>query len=256
VGIKLNITPHINDSDQVRMELKEEFSDAGAAQGALGAVPINKRTASTTIIVRDQQTVVIGGLVRETQTNGETKVPVLGDIPVLGILFRQTRKQTQKTNLLLILTPHIVRDQNDLRRIFEEKMQQRQEFIDRYTVFESTNPWEPPPDYTRTNGLLEHIRQSQLRELERWKVNEEMKPKGPMTHDPTKPIPLPSIAGPSGSSGGKSSSGGRKTTTGSTAPISGEAAPPAAPAPGDTPASPPKFRIPGAAVRSPQTHVE
>ena len=254
VGIKLNITPHINDSDQVRMELKEEFSDAGAAQGALGAVPINKRTASTTIIVRDQQTVVIGGLVRETQTNGETKVPVLGDIPVLGILFRQTKKQTQKTNLLLILTPHIVRDQNDLRRIFEEKMQQRQEFIDRYTVFESTNPWEPPPDYTRTNGLLEHIRQSQLRELERWKISEGLKPKGPMSHDPTKPIPLPSIAGSGGSSSGKPSTG--RKTTGGTAPISGDTVPAPTPPAAEGPVNPPKFRIPGGAVRAPQSNVE
>ncbi|RLB58555.1 MAG: type II secretion system protein GspD, partial [Deltaproteobacteria bacterium] len=101
VGIKLKITPHINDSDQVRMELSEEFSDAGSPTGALGAVPINKRTAETTVIVRDQQTVVIGGLVREGQINGSTKVPVLGDIPVLGFLFRQSTKQTQKTNLLL-----------------------------------------------------------------------------------------------------------------------------------------------------------
>jgi general secretion pathway protein D len=226
VGIKLNITPHINDSDQVRMELKEEFSDAGAAEGALGAVPINKRTASTTVIVRDQQTVVIGGLVREMKVDGETKVPVLGDIPVLGILFRQSQKKTQKTDLLLILTPHIIRDQNDLRRIFEQKMQQRQEFIDRYTVFESTNPWEPPPDYTRTNGLLEHIRRAQLRELEHWQLAEKLKPKSSVTHEPTKPIPLPSIgAKGGGSSSAQPTSAGRTKAPSPTGDPSSAAAP-------------------------------
>ncbi len=192
VGIRLKITPHINDSDQVRMELSEEFSDAGSPTGALGAVPINKRTADTTVIVRDQQTVVIGGLVREGQVNGMTKVPVLGDIPVLGFLFRQQTKQTQKTNLLLVLTPHIIRDQNDLRRIFERKMQERQEFLDRYFVFDDSLPWEPLQDYSRAKGLLEHIRQTQLAIQERERLQQELQPDSPKTHDPVKPVPLPS----------------------------------------------------------------
>ncbi|MEQ9324133.1 MAG: type II secretion system protein GspD, partial [Polyangiaceae bacterium] len=201
VGIRLNITPHINDSDQVRMEIQEEFSDAGSPTGALGAVPINKRTANTTIIVEDQQTVVIGGLVRESQVNGETKIPVLGDIPVLGVLFRQSTKQTQKTNLLLILTPHIVRSQNDLRRIFERKMQERQEFLVRYFVFEESLPWEPAKDYSRTNGLLEHIRQTQLSLAERERLAESLQPLEEKVHEPVKPLQMPAMAQPKSSTG-------------------------------------------------------
>jgi len=203
VGIQLTITPHINDSNQVRMEIQEEFSDAGSPTGALGAVPINKRTANTTVIIEDQQTVVIGGLVREGQVNGETKIPVLGDIPVLGILFKRSTKQTLKTNLLLILTPHIVREQNDLRRIFERKMQERQQFLDRFFVFEDTLPWEPARDYTRTNGLLEHIRQTQLAAVERERLAQELLPAGEKTHERVKPIQMPAMAG---SSTGKSKS--------------------------------------------------
>src|SRR6185369_2743196 len=97
VGTKITVTPHVSDSDQVRLELSEEISEAGAPIGAIGAIPINKRTANTTLVVRDQQTVVIGGLVRDSITNGETKVPILGDIPVLGFLFKQTTKKKQKT---------------------------------------------------------------------------------------------------------------------------------------------------------------
>src|SRR5690606_13511188 len=82
IGTKITVTPYINDSDQVRLELSEEISDLGARDGALGAAAINKRTAKTTLIVRDQQTVVIGGLVRDQFTVGETKVPILGDLPV------------------------------------------------------------------------------------------------------------------------------------------------------------------------------
>jgi general secretion pathway protein D len=212
VGIKLKITPHINDSDQVRMELTEEFSDAGSPIGALGAVPINKRTATTTVIVRDQQTVVIGGLVREGTINGETKVPILGDIPVLGALFRQTQKKTQKTNLLLILTPHIVRNQNDLRAIFERKMQERQEFLDRYFVFNDTATWEPLHDYTRANGMVEHIRQSQLRLAERARLAAEMKPDAPKSHAPIQPIELPSIGSTSSRATPTRTSGKRRNS--------------------------------------------
>src|SRR6185503_10427516 len=98
-------------------------------------------------------------LVRDAVIHGETKIPVLGDIPVLGFLFRQSQKKTTKTNLLLILTPYVIRDQDDLRAIFERKMQERQEFIDRYFVFSDSAEWEPPRDFSRTNGLVEDIRQ-------------------------------------------------------------------------------------------------
>ncbi|HZO15135.1 MAG TPA: type II secretion system protein GspD, partial [Polyangiaceae bacterium] len=210
VGIKLEITPHVNDSDQVRMEIKEEFSDAGSPSGALGAVPINKRTAETTIIVKDQQTVVIGGLVRESIVNARTKIPVLGDIPVLGLLFRQDNKKKQKTNLLLIITPHIIRTQDDLREIFERKMQERQEFLDRYFIFDDSLPWEPPKDYTRANGLLERIRQTQLAIAERQRLQAELEPGGGGDYEPVKPIQLPSIAGTGRQQGG--TTGGARTT--------------------------------------------
>ena len=206
VGTKIKVIPHINDSDQVRLELNEEISEAGAAVGTLGAVPINKRTADTTLIVRDQQTVVIGGLVRDSVVERQTKIPVLGDLPVLGALFRQSSKTVQKTNLLLILTPYIVRNQDDLRAIFERKMQERQEFIDRYLVFSDEREWEPPRDFSRSNGLVEDIRQSILDEDEKQRLIDESRPKGPRTHEPSEPIPVPQL-GARGSSTGAGGGG-------------------------------------------------
>jgi len=157
VGTTLRITPHINESDEIRLEIEEEISEAEAStEGSLGVRTINKRTAKTQMVVRDQQTVVIGGLMRDTTINEETKVPVLGDIPLLGVLFRQTRVRTEKRNLLLFLTPYIIRDASDLRAIYERKMRERQEFIDRYFVF-GDQDYEPHVDYTRTRGLVMEI---------------------------------------------------------------------------------------------------
>ena len=195
VGTKIKVTPHVNDSDQVRLELNEEISEAGAALGSLGAIPINKRTASTTLIVRDQQTVVIGGLVRDSIVNGETKIPILGDIPVLGLLFKQSQKKKQKTNLLLVLTPYVIRNQDDLRAIFERKMQERQEFLDRYFVFNDAATWQPPHDFSRANGLIEDIRQAMIDQVEKARLEADRAPKAVKRHAPGEPIALPSLGG-------------------------------------------------------------
>ncbi len=157
VGTTLRITPHVNESDEIRLEIEEEISEVEAsAEGSLGVKTINKRTAQTQMVVRDQQTVVIGGLMRDTVINQESKIPVLGDIPLLGVLFRQTSIVTEKRNLLLFLTPYIIRDASDLRAIYERKMRERQEFIDRYFVF-GDQDYDPHIDYTRTRGLLMEI---------------------------------------------------------------------------------------------------
>jgi len=191
VGNRIKVTPHVNESNQVRLEIQQESSAAGAAVGALGAVPITKRQANTTVVVQDQQTVVIGGLMRDEYTNTRTKIPVLGDLPLLGALFRRTETVKRKANLLLILTPHVIRDQSDLRRIFERKMQERQEFLDRFFVFTGKD-WTPPRDWSRTNGLVEQIRKT-YRELDEQR-RLEAESAGEEAHErqPTEPIQLPS----------------------------------------------------------------
>ncbi len=188
VGTKVKITPHINEENQVRLEIEEEISNAGAPTGQLGAVPITKRTAKTTVVVDDQQTVVIGGLMRDDKQQNATKIPVLGDLPVLGFLFRSRAEQMRKTNLLLILTPHVIRDQDDLRAVFERKMHERQQFLDRYFVF--TADWTPPKDYSRTNGLVEVVRQAYFEVEEREQYEREGLPEDEKTHEPSDPLEL------------------------------------------------------------------
>jgi general secretion pathway protein D len=228
VGNKIKVTPHINESNQVRLEIDQESSSPGASNGDLGAVSINKRTANTTVVVADQQTVVIGGLMQDAYTTTRTKVPVLGDLPILGALFRTTETLKKKTNLLLILTPHVIRDQTDLRRIFERKMQERQEFLDRYFVF-SGEDWTPPRDWTRTNGLVEDIRKSyaDIAEAERLKLESEQLPNA--EREPSDPLELPGTP----KTGAAAADDGRRNRR-APAPQTG----PQTPAPGTAPAAP------------------
>ena len=188
VGTKVKLTPHINDSNEVRLEIDEEISELGAGQGT--TLPtIVQRSAKTQVVVQDQQTIVIGGLVRDYVSNEETKVPVLGDIPLIGALFKQTTKRNQKRNLLLILTPYVIRDPADLRVIFERKMQERQEFLDRYFVFAGKEgEYERNIDYSRTRGLLEEIRQAYAKVDEKEALEEATQPKDVKTHELSKPI--------------------------------------------------------------------
>ncbi|MCS6797116.1 MAG: type II secretion system secretin GspD [Myxococcota bacterium] len=184
VGTTLRITPHINEQGEIRLEIQEEISEAGAAtEGTLGVRSVTKRTAKTQLVVRDQQTVVIGGLMRDVVTTSERKIPILGDIPLLGALFRHSTRETQKRNLLLFLTPYIIRQPSDLRAIFERKMRERQEFLDRYFVFGDAQ-YEPAIDWSRTRGMVAEIWGEIARLDEEARLLEQARSRPPPAHVP------------------------------------------------------------------------
>ena len=192
VGTKIKIKPHLNDSNEVRLDVSEEISEQGAPLGGtLGAIPISKRTATTKLVVQDQQTVVIGGLIRNVTSRSEEKVPVLGDIPVLGALFRKRKNTQEKRNLVLVMTPYIIRNQQDLRTVFERKMQERQEYLDRYFIFSDSSEYKPPKDWSRTNGLVEDIRQAYFHLEERKRLDEITRPRELKSHEPQRPLEMP-----------------------------------------------------------------
>lgn len=112
VGIKLKFTPHVNPDREVTMQLNpsiEAIVDEGPEDTKF-APTIAKREVSTTVTVADRSTIVISGLIREDRVRTVNKVPLLGDIPLLGWLFRSTSDKKQRTNLLIFVTPHIVTD--------------------------------------------------------------------------------------------------------------------------------------------------
>jgi len=131
VELKLHIRPQINEGDVIRLEVEQSTEEIASVDKQLGPTT-SKRSAKTTVMARDQETVVLGGLIQERVTRSVDKVPVLGSLPLLGWLFRSESTKKQKTNLLLFLTPYIIRDQGDVRRIFERKMAEREEFMRRF----------------------------------------------------------------------------------------------------------------------------
>ena len=123
VGVTLEMTPQVLENDMIRLEIKQEITaiEENVAQtigSGTTSVPVGpsttKRSMETTTIAKDQQTILIGGLVRDNITLNENKVPLLGDIPLLGWLFRFQSRQVDKLNLLVFLTPTLVRDESDM----------------------------------------------------------------------------------------------------------------------------------------------
>jgi len=113
VGIKLRVTPHVNPDRQITMQLNpsiEAIVDPGPADTAF-APTIAKRELQTTVTVADGATVVLGGLIRQDRIRRVSRVPLLGDIPVLGHLFRYTSDRTQRNNLLIFVTPTVVSEE-------------------------------------------------------------------------------------------------------------------------------------------------
>jgi general secretion pathway protein D len=158
VGLKLKLTPTIGDGDTVRLKLSQEVSNVkeiNFGDGDLGA-STSKRLIQSTVVVADQQAVVIGGLVTERTVEVESKVPFLGDIPIIGALFTRKGKRVEKKNLLVLLTPYIIRDRSDMYRIYQRKMEERREFIRLYTEFQERSGLHDI-DYRYKHGLLAEI---------------------------------------------------------------------------------------------------
>ncbi|MBI3812424.1 MAG: hypothetical protein HY283_09515 [Nitrospirae bacterium] len=136
VGVTLELTPEILEGDRVRMDVRQEISSLlDTPQPVLIELgpTTNKREATTTVIVADNQTVVIGGLMRDDVTRVERKIPLLGDIPLLGWFFKFRSNRVIKTNLLIFLTPRIVHENRDLDVLLQQKSD-----IMRRTISEGT----------------------------------------------------------------------------------------------------------------------
>ncbi len=124
IGVTLRVTPQISEGDSVRLEIFQEISSLIGEDPDLGPTTSNRQVEAT-VYVKDGESVMIGGILSEDQIETVNKVPWLGDIPILGWLFRGTSSRVIKTNLLVILTPHIVRDPEDIERL---TIEQRERF--------------------------------------------------------------------------------------------------------------------------------
>ncbi|OGQ37517.1 MAG: type II secretion system protein GspD [Deltaproteobacteria bacterium RIFCSPLOWO2_01_44_7] len=131
-GLKLKLTPQITERGAVRMKIDQSYSSfVTPANTTLGSQAIVERKVATSVITNDAQTVVIGGLMEDKIITAKTKVPILGDIPLLGYLFQKKETTKGKSNLLLFITPHIIRDSGDFQNVLSRKLAQQDDFLDK-----------------------------------------------------------------------------------------------------------------------------
>ncbi|MBU2026088.1 MAG: type II secretion system secretin GspD, partial [Proteobacteria bacterium] len=120
VGIILKITPNINEEQFVRLKIDQQVTKLTGGQTSTPTTL--KRTAKTTVVVKDNETVVIGGMIDDSTSIETAQVPCLGDIPILGWLFKTMGRGREKTNLFVFITPHIIRNQEEAAAIYKKKL--------------------------------------------------------------------------------------------------------------------------------------
>lgn len=128
-GIILKITPQISENDTVRLQISQEITSVFTSDPNLGPT-LDKKSVETVVLANNKQTIVIGGLIDDKATVSTQKVPLLGDIPVLGSLFRTRQTTKEKSNLIVFITPYIVRERKDYMAILKKRLEERNKFID------------------------------------------------------------------------------------------------------------------------------
>ncbi len=141
-GVILTVTPRIGEKGTVALDIKQEVNDIGAAEPPTGSRRIIKREAETSVVLMNNQTLVLGGLIKEQVTINDRGIPLLKDIPVLGYLFGAKVRTTNKTELLIVITPRVIGTPLDAARVTEELRRANPEADS--TMRNSTRPPSPP----------------------------------------------------------------------------------------------------------------
>jgi general secretion pathway protein D len=124
-GVILKVTPRVNASGMVLMDVSQEVSDvAPTTSSTLNSPTIQERKITSSIAVRDGETIALGGMIKDSTTNGKNGIPLLQDIPVMGALFGDNSVAKNRTELLALITPRVVRNDVDVRQITQEMKQQ------------------------------------------------------------------------------------------------------------------------------------
>lgn len=178
VTLRIKVKPYINDERNVTMDVEVEDRDIADTSPTLGVTTTKRRFKLDKIVGRDGQPFVLGGLIRDRESESVGQVPGLGSIPLLGWLFKSRQKGKEKVNLLLVMVPHIIDSPDDVRRIHERRDKERLEFIERETNFKRR---ELPSNvnYRKKSGLLASIdkeaRRMEQEEIQLRRAEEEMR---------------------------------------------------------------------------------
>ncbi len=143
-GVLLTVTPHISEKNQVTLKISQEISNRGADVSLAGITSpsFTTRKAQTTGVVQGGHTLIIGGLISEQKSNTEEGLPLLSNIPVLGYLFGTTKDEIKKTELVVMVTPHVIssiKEADTLTRDFQDKIKTIKERIEKIKPLESSS---------------------------------------------------------------------------------------------------------------------
>ena len=119
-GVQLTVTPSVNDGGLVTLEIEQSVTDVGPVDAATGQRSFLARDLSSTVAIRDGDSIVLGGLIQDNETTGKSGVPLLMDIPVVGGLFSTTSESNNRTELLVFITPRVMESEQDLRALNNE----------------------------------------------------------------------------------------------------------------------------------------
>ncbi|MBI3534274.1 MAG: hypothetical protein HY072_02130, partial [Deltaproteobacteria bacterium] len=138
VSLSITLKPQINKlANIVKLDITAKLADISArelpAQVQNLALATLERNIKTSVVVSDKDTIVLGGLMRDNTSDIVSKIPILGDIPLLGWLFRSKKTQSVKTNMLIFITPNIIRQADHIRAVLDRKLKERDEFLEANT---------------------------------------------------------------------------------------------------------------------------
>lgn len=140
-GVLLAVTPRVNSGGLVTMEVNQEVTDVGGSEGNVGGNPtFFQRVINSTVAVQSGDTVVLGGLIRDNASRNKSGIPGLYEIPVVGNLFGQTRRSSDRTELLVLLTPRAVSDRGDARAVGEELREKMEGLLKSFSMDDPTAP--------------------------------------------------------------------------------------------------------------------
>lgn len=155
VELRLTVKPHIGDSGDIRLEINQQAEELAGTSSSAGPIT-STRSQKTSVVAKNEETLVLGGIMQDREIEQVSKVPLLGDVPLIGALFRNTTKTKTKVNLLVFLTPHVIQSGQDFKRLIERKMAERAKVLDQVTATRA----EADPnsvDYAKRPGPLAAI---------------------------------------------------------------------------------------------------
>lgn len=133
VELRLSVKPHIGDDGDIRLEINQQAEELAGTSSSAGPIT-STRSQKTSVVAKDEETLVLGGIMQDRELEQVSKVPLLGDVPILGQLFRSTTKTKTKVNLLVFLTPHVIQGPRDFKRLIERKLAERAKVLGQLTA--------------------------------------------------------------------------------------------------------------------------